>query len=183
MRGRDTEVYGFVSWILSRISFCLYLLWAVVPDHRIVNTLGFSYFPSKYWAIAFPQFIFVTFLFAVVAYWALSLTNTPALSSYTLVAGKPVLGRQEGRLLPCRQASKSKLSLLRMMHAEASLHGVSSIDPRFVLLRHTSAHSGLLGRRGARRRRRVDREGRILHLHSPAPPDQRTPILIVIIIK
>eukprot|EP00918_Siedleckia_nematoides_P063044 GHVU01137295.1.p1 GENE.GHVU01137295.1~~GHVU01137295.1.p1 ORF type:complete len:131 (-),score=17.36 GHVU01137295.1:296-688(-) len=86
MRGRDTEVYGFVSWILSRISFCLYLLWAVVPDHRIVNTLGFSYFPSKYWAIAFPQFIFVTFLFAVVAYWALSLTNTPALSSYTLVA-------------------------------------------------------------------------------------------------
>jgi len=75
-----TEMYGFVSWILSAVCYLCYLLWAYIPDGWL-DALGILYRPSKYWAVAIPAWLCST----LSAYWmgaiALSLVNTQALDS------------------------------------------------------------------------------------------------------
>lgn len=53
------ELYGFFSWNLSAVFFVLYMIWAFVPDHILVN-YGIVHFPPKYYAIAFPLWFAVT---------------------------------------------------------------------------------------------------------------------------
>jgi len=46
-RSRAAEFYGFVAWTSTAIGFCLYVLWALVPDQYIVWA-GIDWYPNRY---------------------------------------------------------------------------------------------------------------------------------------
>jgi phosphatidylinositol N-acetylglucosaminyltransferase subunit P len=80
----STEMYGFVSWLLSAAFFFTYLLWAYVPDVYF-DAIGISYRPAKYWAIAIPAWLVATWVFYLTAAVALSFVNTKQIACiYTL---------------------------------------------------------------------------------------------------
>lgn len=70
-------VYGFVTYLLSSAALASYLTWLLVPD-SCLETLGLSeVFPQKYWAVAVPIYLGVTFvLFTTVVYPSLGLCIT-----------------------------------------------------------------------------------------------------------
>ncbi|XGW12252.1 hypothetical protein V3C99_013164 [Haemonchus contortus] len=62
-------IYGFALYISSYCLLILYLLWAIVPT-PILNRLGITYVPAKYWVIAIPSLIILsitTFVVVVLA--------------------------------------------------------------------------------------------------------------------
>ncbi|CEM00833.1 unnamed protein product [Vitrella brassicaformis CCMP3155] len=68
-----TEVYGFVFWILSYIAYGVYLCWAFIPE-SVLEQLGITVYPSKYWAIALPTYLCVCVVAVMVLYYAYCLT-------------------------------------------------------------------------------------------------------------
>ena len=63
-------IYGFALYIAAWFLLVFYLIWAIVPT-PILNRLGITYVPSKYWAIAGPLLVpivitaFVTIIFCL----------------------------------------------------------------------------------------------------------------------
>merc|ERR1712216_471060 len=76
----STEMYGFVSWILSALTFGVYLAWAYIPD-RYLEAVGIGYRPSKYWAVALPAWLCMTFLTYILVAMAMALNATEPLNS------------------------------------------------------------------------------------------------------
>ncbi len=71
-------VYGFVFYLLGYSALAVYLLWAIVPDHLLEAAGILDVFPQKYWAVALPIYLGVTFfLFVTVVYPSLGLCVTP----------------------------------------------------------------------------------------------------------
>ena len=46
VRSRAPEFYGFVAWTSTYLLFCLYLLWALLPDEYIIS-LGITWYPNR----------------------------------------------------------------------------------------------------------------------------------------
>ena len=64
----ERAVYGFVVYLLSTGSFLFYILWLIVPED-IFESLGITFLPQKYWAVAIPIYLSVAFfLFVIVIY-------------------------------------------------------------------------------------------------------------------
>jgi phosphatidylinositol glycan class P protein len=78
-RSAGREVHGFVLWVSSAVAWVVCIAWAYTPDELIVNGLGLTYFPAKYWAVALPCFGFITVACVFLGYASLNL----------LVAAKP----------------------------------------------------------------------------------------------
>lgn len=58
--------------------FTLYLAWAFVPEEFVRDYLGFTYWPSRYWAVAIPLwFLSAIMIFAAFIYPAINMTLTP----------------------------------------------------------------------------------------------------------
>ncbi|CAL1280733.1 unnamed protein product [Larinioides sclopetarius] len=75
------SVYGFVMYIASYTLFFIYLIWAYIPDPWL-HSLGLTYWPQKYWAVAIPVFVCCCLaIFALLIYPGVSLMMTPDLSS------------------------------------------------------------------------------------------------------
>eukprot|EP00029_Vermamoeba_vermiformis_P014108 TRINITY_DN9195_c0_g1_i1.p1 TRINITY_DN9195_c0_g1~~TRINITY_DN9195_c0_g1_i1.p1 ORF type:complete len:175 (+),score=6.01 TRINITY_DN9195_c0_g1_i1:81-527(+) len=84
-RGAAIEVYGFVGWIASFVAYVVFIAWAFLPD-SVLQPLGITYYPDRYWAIAIPVWIMVLGAFAVIFYFGINLTNTEPLNSiFTVV--------------------------------------------------------------------------------------------------
>ncbi|XP_054272228.1 phosphatidylinositol N-acetylglucosaminyltransferase subunit P [Macrosteles quadrilineatus] len=77
--------YGFALYLGSYTAFGMYLIWAVVPDDAL-NSVGLTYWPQKYWAIAVPVHLLVTLaLFAFCIYPAINLTLTPPMNDNRII--------------------------------------------------------------------------------------------------
>lgn len=76
----QVEVYGFVGYILSFVVFGLYLLWAYLPEH-VLQDLGITYYPNKYWAIAVPCWTCVAVVYGVIVYVCITFIRNPSLDS------------------------------------------------------------------------------------------------------
>jgi len=64
----ERAVYGFVVYLLCTAAFLCYILWLVIPND-IFESLGITFLPQKYWAVAVPIYVSVAFfLFVVVIY-------------------------------------------------------------------------------------------------------------------
>ncbi|KAF0496463.1 PIG-P-domain-containing protein [Gigaspora margarita] len=78
------EYYGFVLYLLSFIAFAIYLLWAYLPK-EVLESLGITYYPDRYWALALPVWSFVLVLFIFVAFISINFLNTAPLDSFNTI--------------------------------------------------------------------------------------------------
>ncbi|KAG3206114.1 hypothetical protein PC128_g948 [Phytophthora cactorum] len=89
------ELFGFAGWLASALFYVLFLVWAYVPEATL-EAYGFTYFPSKHWAVAVPAMIVVTYLFSLVIYKAVNLLSTPELGSYATILDTHTVPLPEG---------------------------------------------------------------------------------------
>ena len=82
----NVEVYGFIFWLASFAWLGLWMLWAFCPDEFIRESIGVSYFPSKWWAVALPTYSLVAIFSSSVFYFGLTLMMTKPLDSKFLVS-------------------------------------------------------------------------------------------------
>jgi len=45
--GRAPEFYGFVAWLVTLLSYGLFLLWALLPD-KVIPALGIHWYPARF---------------------------------------------------------------------------------------------------------------------------------------
>lgn len=115
----NVEVYGFIFWLASFAWLGLWILWAFCPDEFIRESIGVTYFPSKWWAVALPTYIIVSIFMSSILYCGLTLATTKPLDSKYLIADEstevtPVL---EGDAHDIASAHDIPLSLVNhLMH-------------------------------------------------------------------
>ncbi|XP_055865670.1 phosphatidylinositol N-acetylglucosaminyltransferase subunit P-like isoform X2 [Biomphalaria glabrata] len=81
---RQRAFYGFVVYLLSLIGFGLYIVWAYVPDEWL-HSIGLTYWPQKYWAIALPVYLCMIIVLSYIAYTGLILINTASLTDLNTI--------------------------------------------------------------------------------------------------
>jgi phosphatidylinositol glycan class P protein len=92
-------VYGFVLYLTCYSAFAVYCVWAIIPD-SFLHSLGLTYWPQKYWAIAIPIHVgLAVALFGAVIYPAINLTMTPPLDNLRTVTDPHALSLQ-GQVVP-----------------------------------------------------------------------------------
>lgn len=92
-------VYGFMLYLVCYSAFALYFVWAVVPD-TFLHSLGLTYWPQKYWAVAIPIHVGLAIaLFAAVIYPAINMNMTPSLDDMSTVTDQHALNL-EGKCIP-----------------------------------------------------------------------------------
>ncbi|RKP39653.1 PIG-P [Dimargaris cristalligena] len=84
------EIYGFVIHIISYLFFAIYLCWAYIPD-TILHSIGISYYPIRYWALAIPAWLVMFVAFIYLMFFAHNLVNTPPLNSYATLTDEHAL--------------------------------------------------------------------------------------------
>ncbi|XP_022110165.1 phosphatidylinositol N-acetylglucosaminyltransferase subunit P-like [Acanthaster planci] len=82
----ERAIYGFVLYLSSIFGFTLYVVWAFVPE-KWLHSIGLTYWPQKYWALAIPTYISVCFVFVLVFFVAFNLITAPSLDSVKTVTG------------------------------------------------------------------------------------------------
>lgn len=82
------SVYGYALYIGSNMLFFLYLVWAVIPD-EILHSLGLTYWPSKYWAVAVPIWALTALAtFAFIIYPAINLCMIPDINDIATITDR-----------------------------------------------------------------------------------------------
>ncbi|KAG8249795.1 phosphatidylinositol N-acetylglucosaminyltransferase subunit P [Homalodisca vitripennis] len=77
--------YGFALYLGSYTVFGIYVIWAFVPDD-LLHSVGLTYWPQKYWALAVPIHVLVTLaLFAFCFYPAINLTLIPPMNDNRII--------------------------------------------------------------------------------------------------
>ncbi|XP_042499518.1 phosphatidylinositol N-acetylglucosaminyltransferase subunit P-like [Macadamia integrifolia] len=81
---KPSEVYGFVGSITTVVATVIFLGWAYVPEPWL-HSIGITYYPSRYWALAVPVYAMVTVVLAMVLYLGLNfMATTPPTSLNTI---------------------------------------------------------------------------------------------------
>ncbi|RPD61462.1 PIG-P-domain-containing protein, partial [Lentinus tigrinus ALCF2SS1-6] len=86
-RSRAPEFYGFVAWTSTYLLFVLYLLWAFLPDERIL-ALGVSWYPNREWSLLIPAYGMVLVLLTYFTYFALAFAGTPSFADMRTITGE-----------------------------------------------------------------------------------------------
>ena len=67
-RVTSTELYGFVSWVISTVATLAFTLWAFVPD-EIFHKYGIYYLPNRYYLLGVANWVGVTFYWMFAMNW------------------------------------------------------------------------------------------------------------------
>lgn len=81
---KPSEVYGFVGSITTVIATAVYLVWAYTPE-PCLHSLGITYYPTKYWAVAVPAFVMVAVALSLLVYVGSNFLATPPPTSFTTI--------------------------------------------------------------------------------------------------
>ncbi|KAI9918200.1 hypothetical protein PsorP6_013092 [Peronosclerospora sorghi] len=95
MHAMRMELFGFGGWVASAFCYVLFLIWAYVPETTL-RSYGWTYFPSKHWAVAVPAIMVMTYVFSLVLYKATALLSTPRLGSYATILDTHTVPLPEG---------------------------------------------------------------------------------------
>ncbi|KAI9141661.1 PIG-P, partial [Paraphysoderma sedebokerense] len=83
------EYAGFTVYLLSLLSFVIYLIYAFTPPDYL-HAIGISYYPNKYWAIALPSWSLIAVGMIVVVNVGLTLYRTKAFEDFETLTGLPI---------------------------------------------------------------------------------------------
>eukprot|EP01038_Epipyxis_sp_PR26KG_P010498 gene10498-14109_t len=75
MRKLSKSIYSFVAWIATIFVYICFIAWAFLP-RKVLYSLGVTYYPSRYYAIALPAYIIVSYVLFNIAYIGLNMMNT-----------------------------------------------------------------------------------------------------------
>ncbi|ORZ16731.1 PIG-P protein, partial [Lobosporangium transversale] len=64
----------------------MYLGWAYLPK-EVLDSMGITYYPSKYWSLALPIWLFVLIIYLYIAFFAINLYNTAPFDSFNTITG------------------------------------------------------------------------------------------------
>ncbi|KAK7412562.1 hypothetical protein VNO78_04027 [Psophocarpus tetragonolobus] len=81
---KPSEVYGFLGSITTVVATVIFLVWAYVPESWL-QSVGISYYPSRYWAVAVPTYVMVTIVLMLGFYIGLNFISTPPATSLNTV--------------------------------------------------------------------------------------------------
>uniref|UniRef100_A0A453JBU1 PIG-P domain-containing protein n=1 Tax=Aegilops tauschii subsp. strangulata TaxID=200361 RepID=A0A453JBU1_AEGTS len=91
---KPSEVYGFVGSITVVIATAVYLAWAYTPEPAL-RSLGITYYPTKYWALAVPSLAMVALALSLLAYLGSNFVATPAPTSFSTIFAVDAATAQE----------------------------------------------------------------------------------------
>ncbi|KQK24195.1 hypothetical protein BRADI_1g78680v3 [Brachypodium distachyon] len=82
---KPSEVYGFVGSITTVIATGVYLVWAYTPE-TCLHSMGITYYPTKYWALAVPTLAVVAVALSMLIYMGSNFLATPPPTSFSTIA-------------------------------------------------------------------------------------------------
>ncbi|KAK9452162.1 PIG-P-domain-containing protein [Limtongia smithiae] len=62
----EREYFGFALYVSSTFAFIIYILWAFLPQ-SVLHGLKIYYYPSRWWALAFPSFSVMLVVYIYIA--------------------------------------------------------------------------------------------------------------------
>lgn len=62
----EREYFGFALYVSSTFAFIIYILWTFLPQ-VVLHSLKIYYYPSRWWALAFPSFMVMFIVYIYVA--------------------------------------------------------------------------------------------------------------------
>ncbi|KAJ5068021.1 phosphatidylinositol n-acetylglucosaminyltransferase subunit p [Anaeramoeba ignava] len=86
--------YGFSYWMLLWVSLGCYFLWSFIPS-RIYESVGITYYPNKYWAVAVPVYLYVFFALVFLMDLMFILLLTEPLDSFNTISDFASIYRTE----------------------------------------------------------------------------------------
>ncbi|KLT42954.1 PIG-P-domain-containing protein [Cutaneotrichosporon oleaginosum] len=78
------EVYGLLAVLLTYLAFAAYLIWAFAPS-RWLDAVGWTWYPSREWAVIVPCWLMVVVLLTYWGYTALTALLTPGFDSRYII--------------------------------------------------------------------------------------------------